>query len=190
MSLLKNSNVAVTSLFLSTLFIASAQADVYKKVLPDGSVVFTDDPKEGGQKIELAPLPTIGFPKKVEPKAAAPAPGDKREKKDEAGSSATFYKSFAVSEPTADSAVRANDGSVSVTLSLQPPLDTKKAHRIVFILDGKAVTQPATGLTTTLEGLDRGSHTVSAEVRDSQGAVLKSADPVIFHVLRFIPPPK
>ena len=190
MPLQKKTNVALASLFLGTLLIASAHADVYKKVLPDGSVIFTDDPKEGGQKIEVAPLPTIGFPKKAEGKAAAPSASDKREKKNETGSAATFYQSFTVSEPTADSAVRANNGSVSVTLSLQPPLDSKKAHKIVFILDGKAVTQPATELSTTLDGLDRGSHTVSAEVRDAQGTVLKTADPVIFHVLRHTAQPK
>lgn len=190
MSRQKNTGVVIASLLLGACFAMNAHAEIYKKVLPDGSVIFTDDPKEGGQKIEVPPLPVIGFPKKAEPKAAATASSDKRAKSEETGSPSSFYKSFTVSEPTADSALRANDGSVSVTLNLQPPLDTKKAHKIVFILDGKPVTQPATGLTTTLEGLDRGSHTVSAEVRDSEGAVLKAADPVIFHVLRYIPPAK
>jgi hypothetical protein len=190
MSRQKNIGVVCVALLLGASFAMNTQAEIYKKVLPDGSVVFTDDPKEGGQKIDVPPLPIIGFPKKADPKAAATTSSDKRDKKEPTDSASGFYKSFTVSEPTADSAMRANDGSVNVTLSLQPPLDTKKAHKIVFILDGKPVTQPATGLATTLEGLDRGSHTVSAEVRDSQGAVLKAADPVIFHVLRYIPPAK
>ena len=99
-------------------------------------------------------------------------------------SHASGYKDFSITSPTSDQGVRANDGNVTVQLSLQPALQS--GHTIVLSVggEGSESTVNSSGLTVGLKNLSRGLHTVSATVVDKDGNNLIKTEPVSFHVLR------
>jgi len=102
----------------------------------------------------------------------------------QAVSAATTYTGFSITSPTNDQGVRANDGNVTVHLSLQPAL--RSGHTIVLSVSGEGSesTIDSNGLTVQLNNLSRGLHTVTATVVDKDGNDLITTGPVSFHVLR------
>ncbi len=101
-----------------------------------------------------------------------------------AQSQGSGYTGFSITSPTNDQGVRANDGNVTVQLSLQPALQS--GHTIVLSASGEGSqsTENSSGLTVGLKNLSRGLHTVSAAVVDKDGNKLISTESVSFHVLR------
>lgn len=174
--------IVVVAISVEAASASFAHAEIYKKVMPDGSVLFTDEPSEGAQTLNIEPVPTISVPSaKAKPAAVSPAKPGKTA--DETKAPALF-STFAITQPTHDSAVRANNGSVTVRIEIEPPLDPSKGQTITLILDGKPTGSPSSQTFFTLEGIERGSHTVGAEVRDARGSVIATANPVLFHLLR------
>lgn len=169
-------------MLLCLLAAFAAQAQIYKKVLPDGTVVFTDEPMDGAEPIKVQPLPTYRAPpaktKSESSPAERPAP--------EAGATKqpTTYKHFAIQAPSNDATVRDNSGAVPVTLGMEPALATEEGHTVSLLLDGKPVAAPGTATSFTLEAVDRGSHTLEAVLLDATGKTLRRSSPVVFHLMR------
>jgi len=94
------------------------------------------------------------------------------------------YTGFSITSPTDDQGVRANDGNVTVQLSLKPAL--RSGHMIVLSVagEGSESTIDSSGLSVDLKNLSRGLHTVTAGVVDEDGNKLITTAPVSFHVLR------
>jgi hypothetical protein len=155
-------------------------AQVYRWVAPDGTVQYSDQPQPGATPVEVAPAQTMPAPPPTLRRAApAPKPADSR----------PLYARFAVVSPGEQESVRANDGNVTISLAIEPPL--LPGSRIVVLLDGQPVASPGADLTIPLTNLDRGTHRLEASVLDGGGNVLISAGPVTFHVLRVhLPPPR
>ena len=160
---------------LSTIFIcAMANAQVYKRVGPDGKVYFSDEPGPEAERIEVPPPQTISLPPVAEQNGAAQPQED----------SSTPYSEFAVVSPTNEESIRANDGNITVTLSLQPAL--MPGHSVVLNVDGEDGEQVKSGgsLTIELNNMSRGLHTVQAKVVDADGNALIETGPASFYVLR------
>lgn len=162
------------TLLLLMLFTANAAGQVYKRIGPDGKVYFSDQPEPGATEIEVRPAPTVKLPPVPQRPPAA--------RQQEAESAA--YTAFAIVSPTNDQAIRANDGNVTVNLSLKPGL--KSGHTVVLNIDGEDGEQVNSGgsLTVGLSNLSRGRHTIEAAVVDARGKVLIQSVPVSFNVLR------
>ena len=165
-------------LFSATLYalvcFGSAQAEVFKRTNPDGSVEFTDvRSKQEEEAVELSPMSTFkappvrSLPPTRAPKQAEPAPA---------------YTSLAITNPADDTAIRSNSGDLSVSVSLQPEL--KKGHSLVLLVDGVPMGDYAGGV-FSLTNVDRGTHSLSAQVLDSEGMPLISAEPITVHILRY-----
>jgi hypothetical protein len=94
------------------------------------------------------------------------------------------YAQFTVIKPSYDQGVRANDGSVTVYLSLQPAL--MPGHTIVLNVDGEDGEKIRSGesLNFNLSSMSRGRHTVAAKVINEQGEEVIETGPVGFYVLR------
>jgi len=94
------------------------------------------------------------------------------------------YTGFSITNPTNDQGVRANDGNVTIHMSLQPALQS--GHMIVLNVDGEdgKSSNAASGLTMELQNMSRGLHTFIATVVDKDGNELIKTEPVSFHVLR------
>jgi hypothetical protein len=166
-------NIILTLLILVAVS-AAAQAQVYKRVGPDGKVYFSDQPAPGATEIKVNPVPTVKLPPVPEQPPAA-------RQEDAAGPT---YTELSIVSPTSDQAVRANDGNITVSLSLQPALKT--GHAVVLNIDGEDGEQIKSGgsLTVALSNLSRGRHTLQAAVVDASGEVLIQSGPVSFNVLR------
>lgn len=167
--------------FLTLALPSLAVAGVYKSIQPDGSVVFTDEPRKDATKIEIPKAQTYSAPPKADAKnsAAGAKPPQPAKPKSE-----TIYEQLAILAPGKDATVRQDAGDIEVQVGLAPALDSKKGHKLALDLDGRRMTEPSTNSQFTLENIDRGTHTVQAHILDEAGQILRSSDPVIFHVKR------
>lgn len=167
------------ALILISLLPALLLADAYRYVDPKtGETVFTDKPP-ANQKSDPIKLesPTISTPYPTTPQettteASANKPG---------GTGTAF--SLTILSPENEENIRANDGKVIVTAKSPHPLGGRKGFLIRFILDGNPVSV-SQSFSKTLTNLDRGTHTISAELISKTGKVLASAQPHRFHVQR------
>lgn len=94
------------------------------------------------------------------------------------------YAQFSIVKPSHNQGVRANDGSVTVYLELQPPL--MPGHTIELNIDGQDGEKIRAGdtLNFNLTNMSRGRHVVMARVVDEQGKEQIRTGPVAFYVLR------
>ena len=150
-----------------------ASAQVYKRTGPDGQVYFSDVPASDSEKVDVTPAQTISMPPMSENKGV-----------ESHQQPTAVYSAFSIVSPTDGQEIRANDGNVSVQLSLQPAL--KSAHSVSLTINGEDGSRSSTGhgLNIGLSNLSRGRHTVEAAVVDARGRQLIKAGPVSFNVLR------
>ena len=158
-------------LLLLMFVYATASAQVYKRIGPDGQVYFSDQPGPDAEQVEVSPAQAISLPPVPEQTGAA------QQQREVVAS----YSAFTIVSPTSDQGVRANDGNVTVSLSLQPEL--MPGHAVMLNVDGEDGEQ-IKGLAIELSNLSRGLHTVEATVVDAQGKALIQTGPVSFNVLR------
>lgn len=161
---------------------ATASAQVYRRTGPDGQVYFSDRPGPDAEQVDVTPAQTISLPPVTGQTDTTAQPGGGTTEPQEETTS--LYTEFTIVSPASEEAVRANDGNVTVQLSLQPELTT--GHTITLKIDGEDGKGTATGegMAIVLSNLSRGQHSIEAMVVDEQGKVLKQAGPVSFHVLR------
>lgn len=160
---------------------STAGAEVFRRIGPDGEVYFSDTPAPGSQRVTLGAPQSVTLPEAVRQRAAEtrqPA-GATTEKGSMQG-----YAQFEIVKPSYGQGVRANDGSVTVYLSLQPAL--RSGDVIELVVDGEdgAAIHAGGTLNFNLSNMSRGSHTVAARVKSPQGEKLIETGPVRFYVLR------
>ena len=149
-------------------------AVVYKWVQPDGTVVYSDTPPPGGGgEASLPELVTVPATPVPEPEPAPPPAAQRR----------PDYR-VRIVQPPDDAALRENTGRVVVRVAVEPPLRPDRGHRLVLLLDGRPLDPPLKGTQVALENVDRGTHTLAAQVVDERGRVLASSPPVTFHLHR------
>jgi hypothetical protein len=88
------------------------------------------------------------------------------------------YQSMSIVQPEQNGTVRSNEGSVAVSIALQPPL--QQGHVVKVFLDGRAVSGEFDGPAIELGGVARGTHSLRASVVDSSGKRLIEAATVRF----------
>lgn len=148
-------------------------ADIYRYVDEEGNVIYSDQPHPDAEKIPTPEIQTYSAPEFSEPPPPpAPEPESKR----------IVYLTFGIVSPADDQAIRSNNGNIDVEVLLEPSLD--KSHQLRLTLDGRPWGEPGTATTFGLENVDRGTHTVTAEIIDEDGAVVNRTEPVTFHLLR------
>jgi hypothetical protein len=152
---------------------AWADATLYRWVDDQGVVHYSDTPQPGAEKVHIAAAQT--FPAQ---------PGSSSQSSPSSPAAASQAQSCAITQPTPEQSFYAPE-TVAVEVDVTPRLEG--AAQLVVTLDGAAV-QPAQaaahGYHYQLANVDRGSHTVTAEVRDGAGHLLCNASPVNFYVQR------
>ncbi|HFD87153.1 MAG TPA: DUF4124 domain-containing protein [Gammaproteobacteria bacterium] len=166
----------VTVVFL--LFPLLAVSGIYRWVDADGQLHFSDQKPNVPSVEEI----TVENPNVIASPRGKSGPGSRQ---GSAGAAAAplRYKTLAIVSPGDDEAIRANNGQVSISCTLEPALGTKAGHQINIVIDGRRIT----GLTscgTTVNQLSRGTHTVYVEVVDTMGKTLITSATHRFHVLR------
>ena len=164
--------VAVLALSIA----ASASAAVYKWVQPDGTVTYSDRaPQENASPTDLPELQEIKLPPPPPPSEAS-GPDTQAEQP-----LRREYTKFEITEPADNSAFRDNAGQVTVKLNLEPAL--QEGDTVAILLDGKEIGQGKSNA-LSLSNVDRGTHTLSAMVKNTQGGTVISANPVTFTLQR------
>jgi len=164
-------------ILLCCLLPLHSQAALYKWVDENGEVVYSDQPPNDEAKpLDLPPImvtPAI----KVKPaakKTAAPAPEKKTE-----------YQMLVISRPTDDSVIFDNAGNIPMSFQLQPTLNSKAGDTLEVEMDGKVIMPNLSTTSVTLNNIDRGSHNLKVRVKDKNGQILISSQPITVHLRKF-----
>ena len=150
------------------------QAEIYRGVDEEGNVFYSDKEQPNTELIPTPAPNTIIMPK-LEAKTPAAAEVEKKD---------ASYKSFSITTPANNAAVRDNAGNLSVSLSIDPALNKKNGDAIRLTIDNRVVTAKTTSLTVNIPNVDRGSHSLKAELVNKAGQVIRSSS-VQFQMLRF-----
>jgi len=174
-AILKKSLMIVSALLLFSATPLLAQ--VYKVVDKDGNVTYTDQaPADGSGPVELKPISVIEAPAyQVAPKAAE----DDADKEMTLGELRRNYKDFAIVSPQQEESVWRPDGPFPVAWNTKYALQT--GMQVTIFLDGKKHSS-TTQQMVPMANLDRGEHTLTAELRDSNNRLIAEAAPVTFFV--------
>jgi Domain of unknown function (DUF4124) len=163
--------MALCLLGLSGLSLATT---LYRWVDAQGVVHYSDTPHEGAQVIQLQGAQTYHGTSAAPatPAAAAAAqPGKKSE----------AYESCAITAPAPDSALYSPD-SVAVSVEVSPGL--RNGDQLTVQVDGRQLQSNGGDQTFVISQPERGDHSISAQVRSPDGAMLCNAPPVTFSVTR------
>jgi len=93
------------------------------------------------------------------------------------------YAAVRIVAPRDDATVHDNQGTLDVSVDVSPPLRPDTGDRIVLLLDGTAVASGAEAR-IRLTDVERGSHTLQAQVVAAGGALLLASPQTRFHMWR------
>ena len=163
----------------------TAQAEIYKWTDPaTGNVVYSDQPIRGAKSVELPQAQTYTAP----PPPPTTDTGGHKQSGDHSA-----YTKFTIVDPQNDATIRNTVGVVDVTLAVTPALNTPAGDRIFLVMDNARESGPTSDLHFSLSGVDRGTHTLQAMIKNAQGQVIqKTAAVTIFvkQASRLQPKPK
>lgn len=169
----------VATAILGLAIDSQAASRIYKSVDAEGNVVFTDIPPKEGESGEAVSVET--------PNTFQPAEPENREQwiveptEEDSEPESFNYSSLNITTPANDEAIRENAGNVNVVIDVTPELRT--GHQLRVLMDGKPE-QAGTKSVYMLPNVDRGTHTLTAEVIDDTGKVLITSNPVTFTLQR------
>jgi hypothetical protein len=146
-------------------------ATVYKWVDENGIVHYSDQPHPNAQKMGVQPAQTYKADIPAAPAGPTPPP---------AAAAPPPYQGCAIAQPTDDQTFTSVD-SLSIVVHTDPEL--RPGDQIFLMLDGQPLNGgAATGSHFTLTPVDRGTHSLQAVVRDSDGAVRCQTPGVSYNV--------
>lgn len=150
------------SLLVALLLLPGVSAAVICKTIEaDGTVSYADVPAaECPEQVKLPDYSRY---------APRPIPQSAPAESTATGTVVDFegYKSLKIIQPELNGTVRNNEGIVPVVLVAEPGFQT--GHKLQLRLDGKRVPGDFDGLSVTLNGVNRGSHTLRASIWDANG---------------------
>ena len=158
------------SLFCLLLLIAlPAAAQIYKYTDSNGNTAFTNQPPDGikAEVIELPPLNSVERPKPSSPVQSPPS-----ESRPSASRPEAAYQVLELTDLPAGEALRANNGTFTVGVMIQPCL--APGHQLQLLVDGNPYGQPGNVPRLQVVNLDRGEHSFAVIVLDQQGIVQQS----------------
>jgi hypothetical protein len=160
-------------LLLGVAFAANAATEVWRWKDKDGVIHYSDSPVPGAERVALgSAVPPTGVPARP-PAVSADVPPPETQAR-------MRYTRCAVTAPTNDQIYKAGE-SVGASVAIEPALQA--GHRILVYLNGGAYTEwPETDLDHVLNGLYRGSYTLSVRVLDGNDRTVCTGSAINFHV--------
>jgi hypothetical protein len=142
-----------------------ASAQIYKYTDANGNTVFTNQPPDGAaaESVELPPTNTVEMKT-----PSIPATSDDTQAQNEAP-----YAELSLTGLPDDEAMRVNNGTFIVGVSIQPRL--QPGHRLSLILDGEPYGQASNVPSLQLTNIDRGEHALAVAVMAGDRIIQQSA---------------
>jgi hypothetical protein len=162
--------------YLLLIICLPATAQIYRYTDAQGNPAYSDQPPSNSRSQAIAPTTSNAIPGPTRLSLQPPPPGAKPRTV-----VAQPYQVLQLSGLPRDGALRANNGSFSVQVLLQPNL--QEPHRLRLLLDDQPYGQPGTALELRLENIDRGEHRLAVQVLNGEHVVQQSPS-TTFHLLR------
>lgn len=160
-------------LMLALVVLPAPAATVYQRVLPDGSIEFSDEPQPGSIPKEVPGVQSVEPPPllpSTPPPLTAPPPV-----------TTSNYQSLRITQPTEEQTVFFDAAGMGISVTVTPGLQA--GDRVVVYVDGQAVAT-ASSTNITIPTPPRGTHRLSAEIQDRSGRVVLRSAPVTFHMIQ------
>ncbi len=153
-------------LFIPLLIVLPATAQIYKYTDANGATAYSNQPPDGVsvQPVELPPLNSV----ERQP-AGEVAPAAETGRKEQPHKT---YEALELTGLPSTEALRANNGTFTVTVLIQPRL--QGPHLLRLLLDGQPYGQPGNVPTLQLVNIDRGEHRLAVQVIDGENVVQQS----------------
>lgn len=180
--------VLLTFLVGVGLHIDPSDAQVYKKRNADGSVTYSDTPIQGAEAVTIEPLPVTEFakPEPIQPEEnqAAVAPEAMA-----VAATELVDASVTIISPTANEAVRANDGRLEVSWQSQPA-KLPEGYNYELVVDGTVAWRGFNSQQITLAEIERGERRIFVRIVDAENQQVARSDTIAVFVLRasVVPP--
>jgi hypothetical protein len=156
---------------LAALAATATAATVYKWVDENGVVHYSDQPHADAKKVQVEAAQTY---KSAEATAVAVPAGTSTP-----AASAPTYQGCAIAQPTADQMLL-NADSLTIIVRTDPTL--YPGDKVYLSMDGQPLNNgAATGAQYVLSPVDRGTHTLQAVVRNSDGGLMCQTPGVTFN---------
>jgi hypothetical protein len=181
----KTKDIAVL-IFLTGAMLALAgalQAEVYKTVDKDGNVIYTDQPPEpGATPMELPGLSIIETPEYKLPAKEGMGPDGAEDGVMDIGELRRGYEDFRITSPQQDQYIEGTGNAVTIAWETRYRL--QPGMMVIISVDGEPLTRTQ-AQSITLDQVDRGEHSVTAELVDARNRNVATASPVTFFVRQF-----
>jgi hypothetical protein len=144
---------------------------VYKWTDENGVVHYSDQPHPNAEKVHVAPVQTYraGTTPATDSTGGAPPAAPQN-----------GYAGCAVASPADDESFT-NVDALTIAVRTDPAL--RPGDQIYILLDGSLVNNGASvGNSYTLSPVERGTHTVQAVVKNSEGGLMCQSPGITFHV--------
>jgi len=167
--------IVTVSLAISSVVVADT---IYRWTDAKGIVHYGDSPPESA-KVRVVDFPELtiikDYGKLYQPVLTAEERGIVNKNKK------SHYTQFSILAPKNKQAIRANDGDVTVILSLKPKLLSE--HQLSIFLDDKPIAKGGLWM-VNLTNLNRGEHAVYAIINDKDGKQIIKSKKIVFTVVR------
>lgn len=150
---------------------------IYRWQDKNGDLHFSDVPRPGAQEIKLQEAQSYNSPQATDPASNI---SDKNKKADP--SEQIKYKTVEVSYPSHKQTLKNNTGIIQVKVKIEPEL--AENNMIQFFYDGIASGSPQTLNTHEVNNVNRGVHTVSANIIDESSNVVAKTSTITFYMQR------
>ncbi|MFA5679031.1 MAG: DUF4124 domain-containing protein [Pseudomonas sp.] len=162
------------------LFIGPASAQIYSWTDAEGHRVYSDQPRDGASPVELKPTNVV-------PPTPTPRTSERNQNSNNQPVSGGVYQELSITSPAHDSAIRSNEGDLTLTVQTDPPLSG--SHLLKLSIDGvlSQTGMPGTGAAVhqlIAHNIDRGSHEIAAVVVDARGTELQRSPSITVHLQR------
>ncbi|TVT83329.1 DUF4124 domain-containing protein [Pseudomonas sp. H3(2019)] len=150
-------------LFILLLIAQPAIAQIYRYTDASGNTAYSNQPPDGvkSQAVELPPLNSIEHQAPIAPEQPS-AHVDKN----------AVYSVLELTGLPSDEALRANNGTFTVGVQIQPRL--QGSHLFRLLLDGQPYGQPSNVPRLQLVNIDRGEHRLAVQVLAGENLVQQS----------------
>lgn len=165
------------SLICLLLFIAlPAAAQIYKYTDANGNPAFSNQPPDGvkAKVVELPPLNSVDTQKMATP--VTPPQNPPPQAQAQAG-----YEILELNDLPTDEALRANNGTFTVGVSIKPRL--MQGHLLQLVVDGDLYGQPGNVPRLQVVNIDRGEHSFAVAVLDN-GRIIQQSPTITLTVQR------
>ena len=146
-----------------------AAAQIYKYTDANGNTAYSNQPPNG-TKAETVELPPLNSATPTAPQSAQPSPA--QTSGSQASQPVAAYQVLELTDLPKDEALRANNGSFTVGVAIQPRL--QPGHTLQLLVDGTPYGQPSNIPRFQVMSLDRGEHSLSVQVLQGNKSIQQS----------------